>query len=232
MTDIRAEDVQRLTDLANALAEIRRDLRHTARRPPAKVPDLLAQNITALADYVATASRMRAELSHRTGPAVANVGEDWGPTFAATRASPVLHKLTELLDNACDLANQVRPRGTTRSHFYSPGLDGRVAQQFAEADEMLTHTISTIRRFRTGLGQVRRRELDREQQALADPDGPAARMLAARAQYRRQPLVIVPHGFAQEAATAGAASRQAGASKVVSHTPAPDAASTHAPGRR
>ncbi|KQV20931.1 MULTISPECIES: hypothetical protein [unclassified Kitasatospora] len=231
MTDIHEEDVQRLTDLANALAGIRRDLRHTAKRPAGKIPDLLAQNITALADYVATASRLRADLSQRPGPGVANVGVDWGPTFAATRSSPVLHKLTELLDLACDLANQVRPRTKTRSHFYAPGLDQRVARQFAEADDMLTHTISTIRQFRTGLGQVRKRELDREQQALADPDGLAARMLAARAKARSQPLVIVPWGFEQAAAaTASAASRRSGTSRLVSRTPATDPAP--AAGRR
>ncbi|MFJ1707597.1 hypothetical protein [Kitasatospora sp. NPDC088346] len=221
MSDISADDVQRLADLAANLAQIRRDLRRTAKAPPARVPDLLARDIGALADYVAVACLLRAQLSHRTGPAVANVGEDWGPTFAATRASPVLHRLTEILDQACNLANQVRPRGETRSHFYSPGLADRVTQQFAEVDGMLSHTISTIRRFRTGLAQVRKRELAREQGALADPDGKAARFLAARAEYRKQPLVIVPSGFAEEAAaTAEAASRRSGATRIVSQSPA------------
>ncbi|MFF2041815.1 hypothetical protein ACFVVX_15410 [Kitasatospora sp. NPDC058170] len=152
---------------------------------------------------------------------MANVGEAWGPTFAATRASPVLHRLTELLDQACDLANQVRPGGETRSHFYAPGLDTHVAQQFAEVDGILAHTISTIRRFRTDLAQVRKRELAREQEALADPDGKAARFLATRAEYRKQPLVIVPSGFAEEAAaTAEATSRRSGAIRIVSRSPA------------
>ncbi|MFC9331704.1 hypothetical protein [Kitasatospora sp. NPDC057015] len=230
MSDVKAEDVQRLADLADNLARIRRDLRHTARNPPAKIPDLLAQNITTLADYVAAASLLRAELSHRTGPRVANVGEDWGPTFAATRASPVLHRLTEMLDKACDLANQVRPRSTTRSHFYAPGLEERLALQFAEVDDMLTHTISTIRRFRTGLAQVRRRELTREQETLADPNGKSARMLAARAQYRDQPLVLVPSGFAEEAAaTASAAARRTGKPHIVSPAPTAATADTDAP---
>ncbi|MFC9327908.1 hypothetical protein [Kitasatospora sp. NPDC057015] len=229
MSDISAEDIQRLADLANNLAEIRRDLRHTAKKPPAKIPDLLAQDITSLADYISAAARLGAELSHRTGPSAPGAGEMWGQFFAATRASPVLHKLTELLDDACDLANQTRPREQTRSHFFSPGLDQRVAGKFAAADASLAHTIGVLRKSRSGIAQIRKRELDRERDALADPNGKAARFLAARAQYRREPLVLVPTGFAEEAAaTASAAARRSGTSRIVSSAPAP--ASSTAPG--
>ncbi|MER7701624.1 hypothetical protein ABTX81_01815 [Kitasatospora sp. NPDC097605] len=218
MSDIREEDVQRLTDLADRLAVIRRGLRQTARRPPSAVPALLARDIGALADYIAAASRLRAELSHRTGPAPANYGEDWGPTFAATRTSPVLHQLTELLDDACDLASQSRPRSRYRSHFHSAGLDLRVSAQFAAADKEITQVIATIRRFRTGLGKARARDLEQEQRAGANPDGPAARAVAARAKARSQPTVLTP-APGQEAASAAAA-RRTGASRVVSNTPA------------
>ncbi|MFF2657371.1 hypothetical protein ACFVUH_08395 [Kitasatospora sp. NPDC058032] len=233
MSDIKAEDVQRLADLADNLARIRRDLRHTAKSPPAKIPDLLAQDIAALADYIVAASLLRAQLSHRTGPRAANLGEGWGLNFAATRASFLLNKLTDLLDKVCDLANQVRPRGETRSHFYSPGLGDRVATQFAEADNMLTHTLGVLRDARSGLARIRKRELAREQEALADPGGKAARMLAERARYRGEPLVMVPSGFAAEAAaTASAAARRTGRTRLVS-TPAPaataDTADTAAP---
>ncbi|MGW3228632.1 hypothetical protein [Kitasatospora sp. NPDC001095] len=213
MTSVREEDVQRLTDLADRLAVIRRNLRQTARRPSSAVPDLLVRDISALADYVASASRLRAELSHRTGPAPANYGEDWGPAFAATRTSPVLHKLTELLDDACDLANQSRPRSQYRSQFYSAGLDLRVSAQFAAADKALTQTISTIRRFRTGLGKVRMRELEQEQQAVANPTAPAARAVAARAKARGQASVLTPISGQEAASTAA---RRASASRVAS----------------
>ncbi|MFF2955702.1 hypothetical protein ACFVVU_30690 [Kitasatospora sp. NPDC057965] len=221
MSDVYAEGIQRLADLADGLARIRRDLQRTANRPPAQIPDRLAQDITGLAGFIAAAARLGAELSHRPGPAVADLGEMWGPFFAATRASPVLHRLTELLDDACDLANQVRPRSQTRSHFYAPGLEQRVAGQFADADERLGHTIGVLRRTRAGIVRVRKRELDREREALADPNGKAARLLAARAQYRREPLVLVPQGFAEEAvATAAEAARRSGSSRILSQTPA------------
>ncbi|MGW2548388.1 hypothetical protein ACWC5I_47930, partial [Kitasatospora sp. NPDC001574] len=230
MSDIGAEDIQRLADLADNLARIRRDLRHTAKRPPARIPDLLAKDIAALADYVVAASLLRAQRSHRTGPRSANSGEEWGPNFAATRASFLLNKLTDLLDKACDLANQTRPRSEIRSHFYSPGLDVRVANQFAEADSMLTHTVGVLRDARSGLVRARRRDLDREQEALADPNGKAARLLAETARYRAEPLVMVPSGYAAEAAaTARAALRRTGRTRIVS-TPAPAAtADTVAP---
>ncbi|MFF2746467.1 hypothetical protein ACFVVA_13075 [Kitasatospora sp. NPDC058048] len=224
MTDIREEDVQRLTDLAERLAVIRRGLRQTARRPRAEWPDLLARDIGALADYITFASRLRAELSHRLGPAAANYGEDWGPAFAATRTSPVLHKLTELLDDACDLASQSRPRSTYRSHFQAAGLDLRVSAQFAAADTDLTQVIATIRRFRTGLGRVRARELEQQQQGVADPTEPAARAVAARAKARGQASVLKE--------TADTVARRAGASRVVSRPPSPAASPPPAAPRR
>ncbi|MGW3183268.1 hypothetical protein ACWDD9_28735 [Kitasatospora sp. NPDC001119] len=224
MTDIREEDVQRLADLADRLAVIRRGLRQTARRPRAEQPDLLARDIGALADYVVFASRLRAELSHRLGPAPANYGEDWGPAFAATRTSPVLHKLTELLDDACDLADQSRPRGQYRSRFQAAGLDLRVSAQFASADADLTQVIATIRRFRTGLGKVRARELEQQQQAVADPTGPTARAGAARGKARGQASVVKE--------TADTAERRAGASRVVSRPPSPAASPAPAAPRR
>ncbi|MFJ9446742.1 hypothetical protein ACIRRH_33520 [Kitasatospora sp. NPDC101235] len=229
MTDIREEDVQRLTDLADQLATIRRSLRQTAKRSRSATPDLLARDIGALADYISAASRLRAELSHRTGPAPANYGEDWGPAFAATRTSPVLHKLTELLDDACDLANQSRPRSKYRSHFQSSGLNLRVSAQFVAADKELSQVIATIRRFRTGLGTVRKRELKQERQAVAEPAGPTARMVAARAKARGQASVLAP-GPGQ--ASAAAAARRAGASQVVSRPPAPTARPAPAAPRR
>ncbi|GLW58187.1 hypothetical protein [Kitasatospora phosalacinea] len=220
MSDIAVEDVQRLADLADRLADVRRDVRHTARRPPAQMPDLLAQSIASLGTYIAVAAGLRVEMSHRRGPRVLNVGEDWGPSFAATRAAPVLYRLTELLGRACDLANQTRPRSTIRSHFYSPGLEQRVADEFKLIDEMLSHTITEIRRTRSGLAQVRKRELAREQEALADPDGKAARYLAERARLRAEPLVMVPSGYMAEAAeTAAKAARRRGATRIVSSPP-------------
>ncbi|MFB7672689.1 hypothetical protein ACFC26_14890 [Kitasatospora purpeofusca] len=224
MSDISPDDLQRLADLADRLALVRRGLRQTARRPPAKVPGLLAQNIADLADYVTTTAALRAELAHRTGPSAANAGGDWGSQFAATRASSVLYRLTELMNDACALENQVRPRSTIRSHLYVPGLEQRVSEQFTRADNMLSHTITTIRQFRTGLGRARKRDLDREQQAAADPDGPAARILAAPAQYRREELIVVPSGFEREAAaTAAAAARRGRRARIVPPTPAAEA---------
>ncbi|MFD7645121.1 hypothetical protein ACFV4P_31215 [Kitasatospora sp. NPDC059795] len=214
MTDIAVEDVQRLADLADRLAEIRRNVRHTARRPPAKVPDLLARNIADLTGYIATAAALRAELSHRPGPRVANSGESWGPAFAATRATDALQRMTVLLNRACDLSNQTRPRSTVGFHFYSPGLEQRVAAGFAEIDDMLSHTIRTIRDTRSGLARVRKRELEREQEALAEPSGKAARHLAE------------PHGPAAEVAVAAKAAGRRGATLIVSSPPAAGPASS------
>ncbi|MFD7730485.1 hypothetical protein ACFV6F_08880 [Kitasatospora phosalacinea] len=221
MSDIAVEDVQRLADLADRLADIRRDVRRTARRPPAKRPALLAQHIADLGTYIAIAAGLRAELPQSPGPRVLNAGEDWGPKFAATRAADALQRMTDLLDNSCALANQTRTRGNIRSHFYSPGLAERVAQRFTDIDALLSHTITEIRRTRSGLAQVRRRELEREQEALADPDGKAARYLAEQARHLAQPLVMVPNGYMAEAAQSAAkAARRRGATRIVS-TPTP-----------
>ncbi|MFJ4676883.1 hypothetical protein [Kitasatospora sp. NPDC088783] len=220
MSDIAVEDVQRLADLADRLADIRRDVRHTARRPPAKVPDLLAQNIADLAAYIAIAAGLRAQMSHLPGPGILNSGQGWGPSFAATRASGVLERMAGLLDRACDLANQVRPRSTIRSHFYSPGLEQRVADEFTLIDDMLSHTITEIRSTRSGLARHRKHELAREQEALADPNGKAARYLAERARHRASPLIMVPNGhMAQAAETAAKAVRRRGAARIVSSPP-------------
>ncbi|GAA2092037.1 hypothetical protein GCM10009759_17300 [Kitasatospora saccharophila] len=220
MSDIAVEDVQRLADLADRLADVRRDVRHTARRPPAQMPDLLAQSIAGLGTYIAVAAGLRAEMSHRRGPRILNVGEDWGPSFAATRAASVLERLTQLLDRVCDLANQARPRSTIRGHFYSPGLEERVSQRFGEIDDMFSDAIAEIRRTRSGLDRVRKRELAREQEALADPDGKAARYLAEQARHLAQPLVMVPSGYMAEAAeTAAKAARRRGATRIVSSPP-------------
>ncbi|MFD0259055.1 hypothetical protein ACFVH7_12380 [Kitasatospora indigofera] len=209
MDRIREEDVVRLAVLARDLAAIRRDVRRTAHRPPAQVPGLLAENVAALSGYITDAARLGGELSAPARTSAPNLGEIWGQYFAASRGSRILLKITEMLEDASDLAHQVRPRGATRSHFYSPGLDQRQAARFKVVDDLFGETLRSLQKARNGLARVMKREIEQEQRTQAAPDASATRAVAARQATGRAPLVTSP-------AAADSAARHGHGGRVVS----------------
>ncbi|MDH6111336.1 hypothetical protein P3T36_003358 [Kitasatospora sp. MAP12-15] len=189
MSDVRPEDVERLTVLVRDLAEVRRAVRQTAAQEPSQVPQLLGENINALTGYIAGAARLGAELSERPRRGVPNPGEMWGQEFAATRGAAILVRLTELLPGAYDLQNQVRPRGTMRTHFVNPLLAGQQRARFSEVDEAFGSVLGVLRRTRSGLRRVMQREQQRAREAEAAPAASSARAAAARTSPH-PPLVV------------------------------------------